>query len=76
MACITVNPFAVLSDDVIIQLSKQLGAQDANQVKAASQIISEVLDRSEEAIHKENKVRDAILNGVDPQQAYLKYGKF
>ena len=32
-----------LSDDVIIQLSKQLGAQDPNQVKAASQIISELL---------------------------------
>ena len=32
-----------LTDDVIIQLSKQLGAQDPNQVKAASQGISELL---------------------------------
>lgn len=32
-----------LSDDVIIQLSKQLGAQDPNQVKRASQGISELL---------------------------------
>jgi hypothetical protein len=32
-----------LSDDVIIQLSKQLGAQDPNQVKAAAFGISELL---------------------------------
>lgn len=32
-----------LTDDVIIQLSKQLGAQDANQVKKASLGISELL---------------------------------
>jgi len=32
-----------LNDDVIIQLSRQLGAQDANQVKKASQVISELL---------------------------------
>lgn len=32
-----------LSDDVIIQLSKQIGAQDPNQVKRASQGISELL---------------------------------
>ncbi len=38
--------------------------------------IEEILEQSEEAIQKENKVRTAILEGVDPQQAYLKYGKF
>lgn len=32
-----------LTDDVIIQLSRQLGAQDPNQVKKASQVISELL---------------------------------
>lgn len=32
-----------LTDDVIIQLSRQLGASDANQVKRASQPISELL---------------------------------
>ena len=44
-----------LSDDVIIQLSKQLGAQDANKVKAASQIISELLVNamSKDAANKE-----------------------
>lgn len=33
----------LLSDDVIVQLSRQIGAQDPNQVKKASQGISELL---------------------------------
>ncbi len=32
-----------LTDDVIIQLTRQIGAQDPNKVKAASQVISELL---------------------------------
>lgn len=36
----------------------------------------EIISAAEEAIATENKVRTAILNGVDPQEAYLKYGKF
>lgn len=32
-----------LTDDVIIQLSRQLGAQDPNQVKGAAQIITQLL---------------------------------
>jgi len=38
--------------------------------------IEQVLTQSEEAILKENKVRTAILDGTDPQEAYLQYGKF
>ena len=36
----------------------------------------EVVARVEEVLRTENKVRTAILHGVDPQEAYLKYGKF
>lgn len=36
----------------------------------------EIVSAAEEAITTENKVRTAILDGVDPQEAYLKYGKF
>jgi len=32
-----------LNDDLIVQLSRQIGAQDPNQVKKASQVISELL---------------------------------
>lgn len=36
----------------------------------------EIIDAAEQSIAKENKVRTAILDGMDPQKAYLKYGKF
>lgn len=41
-----------------------------------SQHVEEVVTKSEEAIHTENKVRSEIMKGSDPQEAYLKYGKF
>jgi 4-hydroxy-4-methyl-2-oxoglutarate aldolase len=37
---------------------------------------AEVVRETEEVLHTENLVRKAILQGVDPVQAYLKYGKF
>ena len=37
---------------------------------------SEVIEAAEAAAAVENKVRTAILDGVDPEQAYLTYGKF
>ena len=36
----------------------------------------EVVEAAEYAAAVENKVRTAILDGVDPEQAYLQYGKF
>jgi 4-hydroxy-4-methyl-2-oxoglutarate aldolase len=39
-------------------------------------IASEVVQETEEVLRKENLVRKAILQGVDPVQAYLRYGKF
>jgi 4-hydroxy-4-methyl-2-oxoglutarate aldolase len=39
-------------------------------------IAEEVVARTEEVLATENKVRTAILQGTDPQQAYLDYGKF
>ena len=38
--------------------------------------VEQVLERSEQAMNTESKVRKAILEGVDPQQAYLRFGKF
>ena len=35
-----------------------------------------IVTASEEAMGKENLVRTAILQGVDPQEAYLRHGKF
>lgn len=36
----------------------------------------EIVTAAEAAMQTENKVRRAILGGMDPQEAYLKYGKF
>ena len=41
-----------------------------------SEIAEEVVSQTEEVLHTENLVRKAILQGVDPVEAYLKYGKF
>ena len=38
--------------------------------------IEGVLDQAEEAINTEDLIRKNILNGMDPQEAYLKFGKF
>jgi len=37
---------------------------------------AEVIDKAEQAVNAEDKVRAAILDGVDPKEAYLKFGKF
>jgi 4-hydroxy-4-methyl-2-oxoglutarate aldolase len=36
----------------------------------------EAIDKTEQVLQTENAVRTAILAGMDPQQAYLKFGKF
>ncbi len=36
----------------------------------------EIVTAAEESVNSENKIRDMILAGEDPKQAYLKYGKF
>jgi 4-hydroxy-4-methyl-2-oxoglutarate aldolase len=38
--------------------------------------VNECVDRVEEVINTENLVRKAILSGDDPNEAYLKYGRF
>jgi regulator of RNase E activity RraA len=40
------------------------------------EIVAEVTDKVEEVLRTENKVRTAILQGVDPVDAYLEYRKF
>lgn len=38
--------------------------------------VEDIIAAAEGAILTENKVRTAILAGIDPQQAYLEFGKF
>ena len=39
-------------------------------------VLDDVISQALEAMQTEDKVRTAILNGSDPQEAYLEYGKF
>ncbi|WP_281985369.1 RraA family protein [Thalassorhabdomicrobium marinisediminis] len=39
-------------------------------------IAAEVAEKSVTAMHAENTVRSGIMDGMDPQEAYLKYNKF
>lgn len=39
-------------------------------------IAEEVIEKTEQVLQTENLVRKAILQGMDPKEAYLKYGKF
>ncbi len=52
-----------------------LGDRDG-MVRIPKAILAEVTEKSVVAMHTENKVRTAIMDGMDPQDAYLKYGKF
>jgi len=36
----------------------------------------EIVAAAEAALATENEVRKAILSGMDPQEAYRRYGKF
>jgi regulator of RNase E activity RraA len=50
---------------------------DCDGVVAIPQAMAEAaVTRTEEVARTENAVRSAILAGMDPQAAYLKYGKF
>lgn len=52
-----------------------LGDRDGMVILPEAQA-EEIVAKAEAAIGTENLVRKAILEGVDPQEAYLKYGKF
>lgn len=41
-----------------------------------NELAEEAITKTEEVLRTENLVRKAILAGSDPQEAYLKYGKF
>jgi 4-hydroxy-4-methyl-2-oxoglutarate aldolase len=41
-----------------------------------AEVAEQVVTRTEEVLQTESLVRKAILQGVDPQEAYLAYGKF
>lgn len=45
-------------------------------IRVPAAMVEDVIEQSEKAMATENLVRKGILAGMDPQQAYLTYGKF
>jgi 4-hydroxy-4-methyl-2-oxoglutarate aldolase len=68
-APVTIGAVTVATGDYVLA--------DADGAVAIPQAIAEAaVARTEEVVGMENAVRSAILAGMDPQAAYLKYGKF
>lgn len=63
-------------DSVEISPGDWLHGDRDGMVRIPGAILDETVDAAINAMNTENLVRKAILDGVDPQQAYLKYGKF
>ncbi|MCX5512607.1 methyltransferase [Kaistia algarum] len=62
--------------DVVIAPGDYLVGDRDGMIRIPGAIVLEVVEKSEAAIATENLVRKAILEGIDPQEAYLRYGKF
>jgi len=62
--------------DVTIHTDDYVMADRDGIVIIPGAIAAEVVEQTEEVLRTENMVRKSILQGVDPVEAYLKYGKF
>ena len=62
--------------DVIVAPGDYLVGDRDGLLRVPKAIVEDVIEKAEAAITTENKVRTAILAGTDPQEAYLKFGKF
>jgi 4-hydroxy-4-methyl-2-oxoglutarate aldolase len=62
--------------EVTVQTGDYLLADRDGVVVIPQAMAQDVVARTEQVALTENAVRRAILDGMDPQQAYLKYGKF
>ncbi len=63
-------------DNVLIRPGDWLHGDSDGMVRIPQDSVDAVLAKAAEAMQTESKVRAAILKGIDPQEAYLKYGKF
>lgn len=64
-----------IGDVVIAPGDYMIGDRDGL-IRVPQARVMDVIEAAETAIQAENKVRTAILAGVDPQEAYLRHGKF
>lgn len=62
--------------DVVVSPGDYVIGDRDGLIRVPRAIVEDVVAKAETAIATENKVRTAILAGVDPQEAYLQFGKF
>lgn len=62
--------------DALIRPGDFLVADRDGAIRVPRDLAQRVVEDAEAAISTESQVRKAILDGVDPQQAYLRFGKF
>ena len=62
--------------DVTIASGDYLVGDRDGLLRVPQALVDEVIAKAETAMATESLVRKAILAGTDPQEAYLKYGKF
>ena len=70
----TNGPIAI--GDVVIEPGDYLIGDRDGLLRVPRALAEDIVGKAEAAMATESLVRNAILAGVDPQQAYLKYGKF
>lgn len=66
----------IMIEEVLIRPGDWLHGDRDGMVRIPAEMLDDVLEKSLTAMKTESKVRKAILEGVDPQEAYLKFGKF
>lgn len=62
--------------DVLIRPGDYLLGDRDGIVRVPKEHVADITNQAIIAMNTESKVRQAILSGVDPQQAYLTFGKF
>ncbi len=62
--------------DVVIAPGDYMVGDRDGLIRVPASRVEDVIVASEQAIGTESLIRKAILEGMDPQQAYLRYGKF
>ncbi|MCC8974320.1 RraA family protein [Bradyrhizobium brasilense] len=62
--------------DVLIRPGDYLIGDRDGVIRVPRELVGAVTDEAAVAMNTENKVRKAILDGMDPREAYLTYGKF
>lgn len=72
----TATQVDIMIEDVRVRPGDWLHGDRDGMVCVPVERLDEIIEASNEAMQTESKVRSAILDGMDPQEAYLKWGKF